>query len=103
MAATSTPMSVVFLTIAAWAWRANIGETGRASTDIARSIGLDREAGRASGLSEGGGDLPGLADVGGSVGSSLVASGLGQAIQRSRVSRRVVGNRRGGRRLRAGR
>jgi hypothetical protein len=25
MAVTSTPMSVVFLTIAAWAWRANIG------------------------------------------------------------------------------
>src|ERR687885_582078 len=35
----STAMSVVFITTAAWAWRANVGDTGRASTDIARSIG----------------------------------------------------------------
>jgi hypothetical protein len=32
-------MSVVFMTTAAWACRANTGGRGRASTDIARSIG----------------------------------------------------------------
>ena len=38
MVARLTVMSVLFMTTAAWAWRANAGETGRASTDIARSI-----------------------------------------------------------------
>jgi hypothetical protein len=39
MADVSTVMSVVFMTTAAWAWRAKVGATGRASSDIARSIG----------------------------------------------------------------
>jgi hypothetical protein len=38
MAVRSAVMSVVFMTTPAWARRANAGETGRASTDIARSI-----------------------------------------------------------------
>ena len=39
MAETSTVMSMVFMTTAACACRASAGETGRASSDIARSMG----------------------------------------------------------------
>src|SRR4029453_3339508 len=55
MADTSTVMSVVFMTTAAWAWRANAGETGRASTDIARRTGRGGGRGGAGRAAAGGG------------------------------------------------